>query len=123
MESVIIFIVVGVLAATTHAVIGLTLTAAHILGAFWANVVAFSCAFVVSYFGHKTFSFKSSAQHSQALPRFLVTAIVGLSLNQIIVYVLVYHLMIPYHFALLCVFATVPPLVYVLSKTWAFPEQ
>lgn len=121
-RSVPAFAAVGLTATAVHAAIGLTLESLTPLSAFTANLIAFSVAFLVSYFGHKRFSFRSDAAHRRALPRFLAVALTGLALNQAIVLVMVNLMGWPYAVALICIILTVPALTYVLSRAWAFRQ-
>ena len=122
-RSVATFGGVGILATITHVVIGLSLTEAVGLAPFTANIVAFMTAFLVSYFGHKTYSFKSRAKHAQAAPRFLAVAVLGLILNQLIVFICVNVLGWSYVVALALIVSLVPVVVYFLSRLWAFRED
>jgi putative flippase GtrA len=119
-ESVPAFAAVGIAATLVHAAVGLTLESAAALSAFVANLIAFSVAFLVSYFGHRRFSFRSEAAHSRALPRFGAVALTGLALNQMLVLAIVNGGGLPYAVALAVIVATVPALTYVLSRLWAF---
>lgn len=122
-RSLFAFGIVGVSAAATHVVIGLTLVHSRILEPFNANIIAFLTAFMVSYLGHKRFTFQSKAKTSQALPRFFIAAVLGLGLNQIIVFVCVNQLGWEYLYALAIVIMVVPATMYIFGKYWAFKER
>lgn len=111
---------VGLLATATHTLIGVGLLRAGLATAFWANGIAFSVAFLVSYGGHRSLTFRSRLPHRIAGPRFLTVATVGLGLNQIMVFILVNLLKVPYEFALVPIFIVVPVVTYLLSRDWAF---
>jgi hypothetical protein len=57
-----------------------------------------------------------------ALPRFFTIASGGLALNQIIIYYFVDRLGFSYLLALFVVVSTVPGLIYLAGRFWAFPE-
>lgn len=114
---------VGIVATLTHVAVGLSLVGAGLLAPFGANIVAFLTAFLVSYFGHKTWSFRSNAGHMRAAPRFFAVAVLGLILNQVIVYGIVDLLGLSYALALAVIIASVPVIVYALSSLWAFRED
>lgn len=120
LHSVMAFGAVGLAATAMHAVIGLTLTGLGWLRPFNANIIAFSLAFLVSYVGHRRFSFRSRVAHRRALPRFLSVAAFGLMLNQLIVYGVVTLAGYPYAAALVLLVTVVPAGTYVLSRFWAF---
>lgn len=119
-RSVATFAAVGVLATVTHVAIGLAVTALGAATPFVANIFAFLCAFAVSYLGHHRYSFRSTAAHRHAAPKFLAVGLFGLLLNQLIVAALVNGLGAPYYAALAVIVAVVPPLTYLLSLFWAF---
>lgn len=114
------FALVGLSATGVHVAVGLILVWSGLFGAFFANVLAFSVAFMVSYFGHHRFSFRSTAQHRSAMPRFLAVAAFGLALNQAIVFGMVDLGHLRYELALVVIVGTVPAVTYVLSRIWAF---
>ncbi|RZW11795.1 MAG: GtrA family protein, partial [Rhodobacteraceae bacterium] len=89
---------------------------------FSANIFAFLSAFLVSYFGHSRFTYKSTAPASRSLPRFFAVASGGLFLNQAIVYLAVDVLGWQYITALVIVVSTVPVIIYFLGRVWAFRE-
>ncbi len=122
LRSIVAFGVVGVLASLVHVVVGLALVRSGLALPFSANIFAFLTAFLVSYFGHRSFSFRAQTAHRRSLPRFFIVAVVGLCLNQIIVYTMVLRMMLPYEAALALVVTAVPALTYVLSRWWAFSE-
>lgn len=116
------FFVVGVLATAVHFLVGLGLVNATRMTPFSANIFAFLSAFLVSYFGHSRFTYKSTAPASRSLPRFFAVASGGLFLNQAIVYLAVDVLGWQYITALVIVVSTVPVIIYFLGRVWAFRE-
>jgi putative flippase GtrA len=121
-QSILAFGTVGLLATVVHVVVGLALTEARLLRPFSANLVAFLLAFVVSYAGHRRFTFRSGVSHARALPRFFATVATGLVLNQSIVYLAVDVLGWDYIVALAIVVTIVPVLVYLVLRHWTFRE-
>lgn len=121
-RSICAFGIVGVVATLTHAAVGLGLVNSGTMEPFNANIIAFSAAFLVSYFGHRRHTFQSSVRHSRALPRFFAAAVLGLVLNQVIVFVCVGKLNLGYGTALVVVVTLVPAVVFVLGRFWAFRE-
>ncbi len=109
--------------------VGLTATGVHVAvftalleltdSAGWlANLPAFSLAVVVSYLGHFYWTFPGSDRGS--FPRFVATAIFGLTLNTLAAFVIVDLLDLPYIWAIAVMVLVVPVLVFLLAKFWAF---
>ncbi len=110
----------GGLATLVHFAVATTifrLASGHI---FLANLAGFMVAFAVSYLGHYHFTFRSSASHGAAMPRFLATALAGLAINNGVLALTVLAtgrqsiagLAVAIVFAAAC--------VYVISRRWAF---
>lgn len=88
-----------------------------------ANVLGFCVAFVVSFIGHHQRTFASQAAPlSQALPRFLLVAVLGFVCNEIL-YALLLHLGMEYRLALFLVLVAVAGMTWLLSRYWAFRHQ
>lgn len=122
-RNIVVFGVVGVLATTVHFTIGLTIVGFGLLRPFSANIVAFLTAFMVSYVGHHRFTFRSSEAHRDSLPKFFFVAVIGLALNQLIVFVMVDTLGLQYYSALIVVVLVVPIMTYLLGKVWVFNDR
>lgn len=119
------FGIVGLSAAAVHywTVIGLV-ELAHI-SPLRANVGGFAVAFWVSYFGHRHWTFSDAvathaADTNSSFPRFLLVAVLGFCMNQLLFYLLLHYLAWPYYLALALVVLTVAVMTYVLSRLWAF---
>jgi len=86
------FIIVGVLATLTHIFVVIALVEALYASLYLANVVAWMSALMLSYAGHRQWTFasklKGEAHHGLRLPRFIMTSLVGLLLNISIVVIL-----------------------------------
>lgn len=119
------FGIVGLTAAAVHywVVIGLV-ELAHI-APLHANVGGFIVAFWVSYFGHRHWTFSDAVasyadgDHPSFL-RFLAVAVLGFCMNQLLFYLLLRYVGLPYYVALVLVVFTVAVMTYVLSRLWAF---
>lgn len=116
---------VGLLAAAVHywTVIGLV-ELLQILP-LQANFGGFAVAFWVSYFGHRYWTFDNPGGIAAAASflRFLATALLGFCLNELLFYLFLRYLELPYYVALAVVVAIVAVMTYVLSRWWAFREQ
>jgi putative flippase GtrA len=113
------FVVFGVAASATH--LAVALAAAHWLGMapLAANTLAFACALGVSYLGNAMVTFKVAPWRAGAFARFCVLSAASFGLNQAIVYALTVRSGWPFWASLLVVLATVPPLTFLLARTWA----
>jgi len=113
------FGVVGLAATGVHVAVGLGLNAGAGVAPFWANLVAFSCALGVSFYGQTRLTFPGSSTDGGAFLRFAIVAVSGLGLNQIIVWIVTSLAGGPYWLALAIIIATVPGLTFLLLKFWA----
>lgn len=117
------FTLIGALAALTHYVAAVGLEQLG-LAAAWANPVGFLCAFPVSYYGHRRWSFEQPAcAHRQTLPRFLLVASGGFCANQLLVLLGLRWLTLPFWLLLGLVMGVVAAATYLLSRYWAFAAR
>jgi putative flippase GtrA len=111
--------------------VGSTATATHILTVLllveWggraplaANFIAFAMAVLVSFWGHYHWTFKAATPYSSAFPRFFVIAVLGLGLNQTIMFSAVTLLTLDYRLGLTAVITMIPALSFIANKFWAF---
>ena len=117
------FAVVGGLATLVHLAVGLGLAEGLGVAPWPANLAAFSTAVFVSYFGNQHWTFGSRNRGLGRLPHFLAIALLGLALNQALVYALVDRLGWRYPAALAVVVTVVPLLSFVLNRTWVFAAR
>lgn len=89
-----------------------------------ANVLAFCFAFVVSFLGHFYWTFAQDDENRRyfgaAFARFVIVALLGLGLNSLVVFTVDVMLGWPYLFAVLGMIFGVPPILFILSRYWAF---
>jgi putative flippase GtrA len=118
------FTLVGIAAAMSHYVVAVVLESVFNAVPANANVLGFICAFPVSYFGHRRFSFVShNTQHRQALPKFLLIAVGGFLTNQALVLLLLRFTGLPFWLVLGFVMVVVALSTYFLSRFWAFKSS
>jgi len=119
-REVIAFIIVGVAATITHFAVGLVVYYVLPLGlsALWANLIAFSVAFLVTYFGNAILVFPETKLGPASFLRFLSVSLFSLGLNQCIVFVLVELAVKPYWLALIVALVVVPPATFIGMKIW-----
>lgn len=115
---------VGASAAAVHFLVVTLMVAVYGWRPIIANVVAFCVAFFVSYTGHSLLTFADrDAAHSQSAPRFLAVAVTGFVSNELLYYLALNVLHLPYQPALVLVLVMVAGMTYVLSHLWAFRGQ
>ncbi|MEM9386269.1 MAG: GtrA family protein [Pseudomonadota bacterium] len=115
------FALVGGLATLTHVAAFAAFNELTSLTPLLANFAAFGTAFSVSFFGHLRWTFaQHDVQPAAALGRFAAVALVGLSLNTLIVYLITDVLAWSYIAAIPPMATLVPISTFVLSKYWAF---
>lgn len=110
---------VGIVATAVHVTVGLSLNEGAGMPPFWANLIAFCTALGVSFFGQTRLTFPDSTADGAAFSRFTVVALLGLTLNQVIVWVTTDLYGIPYWLALPIIISTVPVATFLLLKFWA----
>jgi len=110
---------VGIVATVVHVSIGLGLHEGFDVWPFWANLIAFCCALMVSFFGQTRLTFPDATADSGAFMRFTIVAVTGLSLNQITVWLVTSVFLGPYWLALAIIIFTVPAFTFVMLKFWA----
>lgn len=115
------FFFVGLLAALTHYLVAVMATAQLNWTEASANLCGFCCAFPVSYFGHRGWSFrKQISAHGQSLPRFFLLATSGFIANQLLVLAALRWTPMPFWLVLALVMLIVATSTYLLSRHWAF---
>jgi putative flippase GtrA len=113
------FGVVGIIATAVHVTVGLGLHNGLGMRPLWANLIAFCCALMVSFLGQTRLTFPDATADGGAFVRFTTVAVTGLSLNQIIVWLVTSLFAGPYWLALIIIICTVPGLTFLLLKFWA----
>ncbi len=113
------FGIIGLLATATHAAIYGYAVSRTAIPPLTANPAAFVVAFVISFLGHRYWTF-AEQEPERALPKFLATALLGFASNQFITWLVVEHLHKPPLAVLYGIFLVTPVLVFVFSKYWAF---
>lgn len=114
------FAVIGLLATGAHVVAALSAEAALELEPLYANLVGYFSGVGVSYFGHAWLTFRTPALHGAQFMRFAVVSLLGLLLNQTIVYIVTHLIGLPLWAALIPATVLVPIFTFVVSKLWAF---
>ncbi|MCB8839383.1 GtrA family protein [Aurantimonas sp. VKM B-3413] len=85
-----------------------------------ANSLAFSCALVVSYLGNYRWTFGAGSRSWLSFTKFAVVSLIGFGLNSLAIFVIVDRLELSYLYSLPVMIGLVPPVVFVLNRTWTF---
>lgn len=117
---------VGGAATVVHFIVAVLAVESAGLLPLLANMLAFICAFPVSFVGHLYWTFRGQtdghgSQDRRAYwLRFFATAIVGLLISQSVVFVVADLLSIHHRIAFASAVVLAPLSVFVLSKYWVF---
>ena len=122
LAQVVRFGLVGVVATIVHSAIFLGLATSCATNALIANLLAFSVAVCVSYFGHSCWTFRYVRESRSVFYRFAVTSLIGLALNSAVVLVVVEWCRQPEVYAVPFMVLLVPAVVFTISKKWVFPR-
>jgi len=114
------FGVVGVAASCVHFSLVYLLVERYAFLPLVANVFGYFCGFQVSYWGHKSWTFKGNrTAHHVALPKLAVVQSINFIANQSLFYIFL-SLHLPYLVALFLVLAILPVFTFITSKLWVF---
>ena len=115
------FGVVGASAAAVHMLVVIALVQQLALHPLLANIGAFLTAFIVSYVGHRQWTFEAQNQsHASTGPKFFLVAVLGFISNEALFYLFLNYLPLPYYVSLFIVLILVAASTFILSKIWAF---
>lgn len=118
------FAIVGACAALTHFAVLVLLVQWGGIVPFWANPLAFVCAFGVSFYGHLSWTFRTHTAQGhwlQSLWRWLLSSIGGFLLNQSLFAVgLSVFGQDNYRYIWFVVTLLVTLMTFALAKFWAF---
>ena len=115
------FIAVGTASAATHWLVVVGLVSATAAPPLLANVEGWLVAFMVSFAGHYTLTFRH--QHApllQAALRFFGVSALGFAMNEAAYAVLLHTSALPYELSLAAVLIGVAFMTFVLGRFWAF---
>ena len=119
LKQPIVFGLVGAFATITHFCALIALTQLLQWHPLYVNPVAFLIAFQVSFIGHWRYSFKKQRAWIEALPRFFITALLGLCTNQLLFWAFLAQ-GLAYPIAQAITLIIVAGLSFILSKYWSF---
>jgi putative flippase GtrA len=117
----VIFVIVGSTAAAVHLLTALAMVELVGIAPGWANVIGFCSAFMVSYLGHRRYTFGVVGNIAASFRKWLIVSLCGFALNQILFLTALDFFPETYYFELLfAVTAIVAVASYCLGKFWAF---
>ncbi len=116
----IVFGVVGVSLAAIYFVMAYVGSSGLGLEPAIASGSAYVLMIPLAYFAHRVITFRSSAVHRVAFPRFVVTSCLGVALSWVIPYLALHLFAAPRWLAFLAVCAIVPALSFVTTRAWVF---
>jgi len=120
MRQPITYVAVGGLTALLYFTVALTASLGLAVAPGWASLAGFIVASPLSYLGHKFLTFRSGGEHRRELPRFAVTAAVGLLISAGVPELVVLRWHEPPAFGYLVACVCVPALNYLLLWLWVF---
>jgi putative flippase GtrA len=117
------FAIVGVIAALVHFCVVILLVQDAQMAPLLANGVAYLCAFQVSYWGHRVWTFAAThVLHQAALPKLFLAQTITFCANESLFYVFLL-LKLPYPVALLIVLSVLPLFSFLAGKYWVFESR
>lgn len=117
--NIITFIGVGGVATLVHLCVAIFFSTTTSINAFLINILAFSCAFPVSFLGHKHVTFKKNG----SIFKFFILAFAGFILNTMILTSLYLNTNINPAIMLCLSTLLTPALTYFAAKLWVFQHQ
>ncbi len=115
------FGITGAFATLTHFTVVIILVEIKKLHPLTANLFGFMCGFLVSFSGHRFWTFSKTVQSIQiSLLRFFLVAVISFIGNQSFYYLLLIQLHVPYIIALIVVLSSMAFVTFLFSKGWAF---
>lgn len=119
MRELAVFALVGIVATLTHYVSALFYIEWFQFSVLQGNFLAYCTAMAVSYIGHARLTFKAAMSKSSLL-RFIVVAVLALSLSQLILWVFTELAWFGHRINLLAVVAFVPFFSFLMNKYWVY---
>lgn len=112
------FVMVGATAAMIHLII-VALLVPRGISPLWANGFAFACAWHISYYGHRSFTFRARGGFTPYL-RMLGTSLASLALQETLYALLLRATPLDYRLSLIIVLLLVAAGTFLASRHWVF---
>jgi putative flippase GtrA len=117
------FAVVGVIATLIHMGILMVFVEHFKINPVHASIVGFLVAVITSYFLNYRWTFQSSQAHIATLWRYVTVAIIGLTLNTVIMTLAINIFQWWYVSSQIAALSIVPLSNYLLNRYWTFSAQ
>lgn len=115
--------IVGSMASLTQFIVVVILVSQHLIIPIYANVIGYMCGFVVSFFGHKIWTFANSEKAMrEAFPMFMLATGINFSINQGVFYILLQDARLEYHISLLIAMFCAAVVTFTLTKLVVFRD-
>jgi putative flippase GtrA len=119
-EQFIRFAIVGAIATAIQYAILIALVHGALAGPVVASSFGFAVGALANYALNRSFTFRSSQAHAEALPKFAIVALLGLAVNASLIWL--FHIPVGLHYLLAQVLATGGTLLlnFTLNRIWTF---
>jgi putative flippase GtrA len=119
-RRIVSFGVVGAISTIGYAALAFVLTVNVTMPAWTASGIAYALSSVFSYFCHRRLTFRSTADHRGAVPRFIMSNAIGYGVALLLPMILSDHLHAPPALAILLTIAIVPAVNFFLLGRFVF---
>lgn len=119
-RRILTFGVVGVAASLLHFVAADVTMRVFGVPILLANLIGFILAIGLSYVGHYKLTFQSSADHKVSVPKFVITAVTGYFINNIVLIILINITGLELSLFILIAIGVSAVVVYLISNRWVF---
>jgi len=115
--------IVGIGAASTHAITALSLRHLAHTPQTLSNFGGFLAGAVISYLGSYYFTFRSSEGHKRSLPRFALVWVIGIAVNVGLFKTLLSLYNVPFALNVFIAIVVTPIAQYLMLRFWAFKDS
>jgi putative flippase GtrA len=114
---------IGALATVLHYAILIAFVQYGLVDPVTASTIGFALSALGNYALNRTFTFRSSRPHTEALPRFAAVTLLGLAINASLIWL--FHILVGLHYLLAQVLATAGTLSwnFAVNRTWTFADS
>lgn len=116
------YLMVGLCAAFTHAVMAFVLFRLVLIDATLSNFGGFLSGAVVSYLGSYYFTFRRTDGHQRSLPRFALVWLIGIAINLGLFKTLLIRFGVPFEINVGLAIVLTPIAQYLMLRFWAFKK-
>ncbi len=122
-RELILFGIVGVVSTLIHFSVLFVLVEYFSLQPLLANLIAFFASLLGSYGLNHRYTFRSTLPWQETFPKYFTTVLIGLFLNQTIMWIVVDQWKISYLYGFAIVTVVVPLSNFMLHKYWTFSDK